>query len=72
MRRPNVVSRRPRKIERRLDSPRWRPWFFGKQLSTDWGVEYFLLWRRVLSPLRNEPLRILEVGSWEGARPCSS
>jgi hypothetical protein len=66
MRRPNVVSRRPRKIERRLDSLRWRPWFFGKQLSTDWGVEYFLLWRRVLSPLRNEPLRILEVGSWEG------
>jgi hypothetical protein len=66
MRRPNVVSRRPRKIERRLDSLRWRKWFFGKQLSTDWGVEYFLLWRRVLSPLRNEPLRILEVGSWEG------
>jgi cephalosporin hydroxylase len=66
MSRPNVVSRRPRKIERRLDSLRWRPWFFGKQLSTDWGAEYFLLWRRVLSPLRNQPRRILEIGSWEG------
>src|SRR5262245_52798306 len=66
MRRPNVVSRRQRKIERRLDSLRWRPWFIGKQLSTDWGSEYFLLWRRVLSPLRNEALRILEIGSWEG------
>ena len=66
MSRPNVVSRRPRKIERRLDSLRWRPWFFGKQLSTNWGTEYFLLWRRVLSPVRKEVLRILEIGSWEG------
>jgi len=49
-----------------LDSLRWRPWFIGKQLTTDWATGYFLLWRRVLSPLRKEALRILEIGSWEG------
>jgi hypothetical protein len=64
--RPNVVSRRPRKIERNLSRLLYWPWFRGKQLSTDWTSENFTMWRRVLSPLRNRPLRILEVGSWEG------
>lgn len=66
MSRPNVVSRRPRKIERRLSRLLYWRWFRGKQLSTDWASEHLTMWRRVLSPLRNEPLRILEVGSWEG------
>src|SRR5262245_16985931 len=64
--RPNVVSRRPKKIERNLSRLRYWPWFRGKQLSADWASEYFTLWRRVLSPLQKRPLRILEIGSWEG------
>jgi predicted O-methyltransferase YrrM len=64
--RPNVVSRRPRKIERKLYRLRYWPWFRGKQLTTDWASEHFTLWHRVLSPLRKKPLRILEIGSWEG------
>jgi predicted O-methyltransferase YrrM len=64
--RPNVVSRRPRKIERKLSRLRYWPWFRGKQFTTDWTSENFTIWRRVLSPLRKKPLRILEIGSWEG------
>lgn len=66
MNRPNVVSRRPRKIERKLSRLLYWRWFRGKQLSADWASEHFTMWRRVLSPLRNNSLRILEVGSWEG------
>jgi Methyltransferase domain len=66
MRRPNVVSRRPRKIERRISRLLYWRWFRGKQLSTDWASENFTMWRRVLTPLRDNALRILEVGSWEG------
>jgi len=66
MRRPNVITRRPRKIERQLSRLRYWPWFRGKQLSTDWASEHYTMWRRVLSPLRGRPLRIVEVGSWEG------
>src|SRR5947209_5215362 len=66
MRRPNVLSRRPRKIERKLSRALYWPWFRGKQLSTDWASYHFTTWRRVLSPLRNEPIRVLEIGSWEG------
>jgi predicted O-methyltransferase YrrM len=41
-------------------------WFKGKEFSTDWTSYHYAVWTRVLSPLRNEPLRILEIGSWEG------
>jgi predicted O-methyltransferase YrrM len=64
--RPNVVTRRPRKIERRLSRLRYWSWFRGKQFTTDWASDNFTLWRRVLSPLRKKSLRILEIGSWEG------
>ena len=66
MSRPNVLSRRPRKIERKISRLLYWRWFRGKQLSTDWASYHLTMWRRVLSPLRHEPLRILEIGSWEG------
>jgi hypothetical protein len=38
--RPNVVvSRRPRKIERKLSRLRYLPRFRGKQFTTDWTSE---------------------------------
>lgn len=62
----NPVSGRLRKLERELSRLRYWPWFLGKQFTSNWASQHFTLWRRVLSPLRKKPLRILEIGSWEG------
>ncbi len=64
--RPHAVSRRPQRLEKSLFRLGYRSWFQGKQFTTDWTSVHFALWVRVLAPLRNEPLRILEIGSWEG------
>ena len=64
--RPVPLSWRPRRVERILFRLHYWPWFWGKDFSTDWTSEHFAAWHRVLSPLRSEPLRILEIGSWEG------
>jgi predicted O-methyltransferase YrrM len=66
MARPVAVSRPPVDLQRRLDRYRYRSWFRGKEFTTDWASGNFTLWRRALSPLREEPMRILEIGSWEG------
>jgi predicted O-methyltransferase YrrM len=52
-----------RKLRRRHP---YGDWFAGAELTTDWASANFTPWRLVLSPWRNQPLRILEVGSWEG------
>lgn len=64
--RPNAIFWRPHRFEKMIDRARYRSWFAGKDFSTDWTSGNFTMWRRVLSPLRGEPLRILEIGSWEG------
>ena len=64
--RPNALGWRPHRIEKIFDRLRYRPWFADKDFTTDWTSGNFTTWRRALSPLRNEPLRILEIGSWEG------
>jgi predicted O-methyltransferase YrrM len=64
--RPTAVWRRPLKIERRWDRFRCRTWFRDKEFTSDWCSGNFTLWRRVFSPLRRKPLRIIEIGSWEG------
>jgi len=64
--RPNTVFRRPLKIERRWGRFRCRAWFRDKEFTSDWSSGNFTLWRRVFSPLSGKPLRILEIGSWEG------
>jgi predicted O-methyltransferase YrrM len=46
--------------------PEWAPWYVGKQLSTDWTSPSFPSWYAELGPRRDEPLDILEIGSWEG------
>jgi hypothetical protein len=45
-----------------IDRARFRSWFDGKELTSDWASANFTMWRRVLTPLRDEPLRILEIG----------
>src|SRR5215510_810415 len=64
--RPNAVFRRPLKIERRWGRFRYRAWFRDKEFTSDWSSGNFTLWGRVFRPLRGKPLRIVEIGSWEG------
>jgi predicted O-methyltransferase YrrM len=67
-RRPRAIAltRKPSRVEKMIDRWRYRSWFAGKELTTDWTSGHFSTWRRMLSPLRDQPLRILEIGSWEG------
>jgi predicted O-methyltransferase YrrM len=64
--RPNAISWRPRRLEKMVDRARYRSWFSGKDFTSDWASNNFTMWRRVFFPLRHEPMRILEIGSWEG------
>jgi predicted O-methyltransferase YrrM len=41
-------------------------WYAGKTFSSDWTSWHFSTWMKILGPLRDEPVRILEIGSWEG------
>jgi predicted O-methyltransferase YrrM len=41
-------------------------WYDGKDLTTDWTSNNFPIWSGILSGLRSFPVRILEIGSWEG------
>jgi cephalosporin hydroxylase len=64
--RANVFLRRPGKVEKIIDRLRYRSWFSGMDFSYDWTSRHFTMWRQLLMPLRDEPLRLLEIGSWEG------
>lgn len=41
-------------------------WEAGRTFSTDWAAHHFFAWAELLAPLRHRPVRILEIGSWEG------
>jgi predicted O-methyltransferase YrrM len=41
-------------------------WEEGRTFSTDWAGHHFFMWAELLQDLRERPVRILEVGSWEG------
>ncbi len=41
-------------------------WYDGKQFHTDWTSWHFPNWMRLLTPFRDRPARMLEIGSWEG------
>jgi hypothetical protein len=41
-------------------------WERGCTFSADWTTHNFSLWAELLQPLRAEPIKILEIGSWEG------
>ena len=41
-------------------------WEEGRTFSTDWAAYHFFNWAELLHPLRDKPVRILEIGSWEG------
>ena len=64
--RPRFLDKLLSKIEKPIDAWRYRAWFADKEFTTDWTTGNLSRWRRILSPWRYEPLRILELGSWEG------
>jgi predicted O-methyltransferase YrrM len=41
-------------------------WEANKTFTTDWAANHFFLWAELLHSLRARPVRILEVGAWEG------
>ncbi len=41
-------------------------WFDGKDFTTDWLSKKISPWFAALAPLKDKPVRILEVGSFEG------
>jgi predicted O-methyltransferase YrrM len=41
-------------------------WEEGKTFSTDWAGHHIFLWSDLLQEQRYHPVRILEIGSWEG------
>jgi predicted O-methyltransferase YrrM len=41
-------------------------WYAGKSFSSDWTTWHFPTWNEFLQPLRSAPVRVLEIGSWEG------
>src|SRR3954452_12162279 len=45
---------------------RFSPWFWNKEFSSDWTTLHLPVWHQLLTPWRERPLRILEIGSWEG------
>jgi predicted O-methyltransferase YrrM len=65
-RHPRFVQKTVGRAQKLIDYFRYRDWFKSAELTTDWTSGNLPHWRRVLSPWRGEPLRILEIGSWEG------
>jgi predicted O-methyltransferase YrrM len=49
-----------------LSKARVTAWETDKTFSTDWAGNHFFIWAELLHPLREKPVRILEIGSWEG------
>jgi predicted O-methyltransferase YrrM len=41
-------------------------WEDGRTFHTDWAAGHFFNWAVLLKDLRQKPVRILEIGSWEG------
>jgi predicted O-methyltransferase YrrM len=49
-----------------LPSEEIEAWYAGKSFSSDWTSWHFQTWMNILEPQRELPLRVLEIGSWEG------
>jgi len=41
-------------------------WFKGKSFTTDFASSNFQTWADIFEPIKEQPLSILEIGSWEG------
>jgi cephalosporin hydroxylase len=41
-------------------------WYEGKTFSSDWTTWHFPNWFKLLGGYRDKPVRVVEIGSWEG------
>src|SRR5262249_49415899 len=48
-----------------LDQP-FAQWFKDKSFTTDFASQNFQQWAAMFTPIKEQPLSILEIGSWEG------
>lgn len=53
-------------VRQHLCKFRFKPWFWNKKFSVDWTTEHLPVWHRILADRRRQPVRIVEIGSWEG------
>jgi predicted O-methyltransferase YrrM len=60
------IFKPPSTLNRVFCRVRYRPWFWAGEFTSDWAWKHYSLWRRVLARLRKTPVRIVEIGSWEG------
>jgi methyltransferase family protein len=60
------VFKAPSAFARVFCRVRYRPWFWRGTFTSDWTWKNYSVWRRVLARWRDKPVRIVEIGSWEG------
>ncbi|HKA73479.1 MAG TPA: class I SAM-dependent methyltransferase [Xanthobacteraceae bacterium] len=60
------VFKPPSEITKVFFRVRYRPWFWHGDFTSDWVWKNYSIWRRVLAPARDRPVRIVEIGSFEG------
>src|SRR5262245_22125841 len=60
------VFKPPSEITKVFFRVRYRPWFWHGDFTSDWVWKNYSIWRRVLAPLRGRPVKIVEIGSFEG------
>ena len=63
---PRLVDRAVLHVEKLVDRYRYRTWYERADLTADWTSGNFPRWRQMLGVWRDRPLRILEVGTYEG------
>ncbi|HEX2216827.1 MAG TPA: class I SAM-dependent methyltransferase [Xanthobacteraceae bacterium] len=49
-----------------VSEPELARWYEGKTFSCDWTTSRIPLWIEVLERFRDQPARVVEIGSWEG------
>jgi predicted O-methyltransferase YrrM len=47
-------------------SSEYSAWFQGKEFSSDWTSGHFPNWSTIFAPLKNQSIKVLEIGSYEG------
>lgn len=57
---------KPAKRIPRLTEADAAQWYQGKSFTFDWTSWHFPNWIKLLAPLRQRSLRVMEIGSWEG------
>jgi hypothetical protein len=63
---PRLIDRAVLHVEKLVDRYRYRTWYERADLTADWTSGNYPRWRQMLGVWRDRPLRILEIGTYEG------